>query len=737
MAAEGHKFGTFGGVFTPSMLTIFGVIMFMLSGFVVGQAGVWAAVSMVALASGITFLTGLSISAISTNTAVRGGGAYFLISRSLGAEFGGAIGIALYAAQALSVPFYVLGFVEALTRAFPAAADYYFSISLATASVILVLAYFGAEWAIRVQYAIFAVLLVAIVSFMGGGIADWDAAVFAQNTAPAFTEGHDYWIVFAIFFPAVTGIMAGVNMSGDLKDPGKSLPVGTLAAVVVGFVVYVAQMIIIGGSQSRTMMLERPFETLLSQAMFGIELPVILGVFAATVSSAIGSIVGAPRILQALSRDEAFPILGPFAKGSAKSDEPHRALALTALITFGILLVAGDGQSGEGGGGPLIVMAAIITMFFLYTYGMCNLAAFVESFSQNPSFRPRFRYFHWITGLLGTLGCVGAAMLIDPIAALVAVAIIIGIYFYVRTRVLDMAFGDARRGFIYSRVRNYLLTLRGMRAHPKNWRPTILAFSGNPATRLPLLEYAQWLEAGRGIVTLATVVQGDFEEDAARRQATMEELRRFVADNDVQAFPEVVVSPDLDIGIELVLQAHSIGPIKPNVVLMGWSEKRERAARFSRRLRAARALGMSLLALYRPMERPSEKRIDIWWRGQENGHLMAILAHLMVNNHAWRGARVRILRHIGDEALRVEARTELHRLCEAARVDFEIVVVDDDRPSVEVIHHQSADARLVMLGFSPPTAADSDTWHASITRLLDGMPTTMLVCSNGEADLFA
>lgn len=719
------------------MLTIFGVIMFMLSGFVVGQAGVWAAVGMVALASGITFLTGLSISAISTNTAVRGGGAYFLISRSLGPEFGGAIGLALYAAQALSVPFYVLGFVEALTRAFPAAYDYYFSISLLTASVILVLAYFGAEWAIRVQYGIFAVLIVAIISFMSGGIAEWDAATFAANTMPTYTEGHDYWIVFAIFFPAVTGIMAGVNMSGDLKDPGRSLPLGTLAAVAVGFVVYVAQMIVIGGSQERTAMIERPFETLLSQAMFGIELPVILGVFAATVSSAIGSIVGAPRILQALARDEAFPILKPFAKGSGDGDEPRNALVLTALMTFGILLLAGGGSASDESS-PLVVMAAIITMFFLYTYGMCNLAAFVESVSQNPSFRPRFRFFHWTTGLLGTLGCVGAAMLIDPIAAVVAVAIIIGIYFYVRTRVLDMAFGDARRGFIYSRVRNYLLTLRGMRPHPKNWRPTILAFSGNPATRLPLIEFAQWLEAGRGLVTLATVVQGDFERDAAERDRALDELSQFIRDNDVSAFPEVVVSPQLDTGIEVVLQAHSIGPIKPNVVLMGWSEKGDRAARFSRRLRAARALGMSLLTIYRcPSPAHEERRVDIWWRGQENGHLMAILAHLLINNHQWRGTRVRVLRHIGDETLREEASAELHRLREAARVDFEVVVVADDLPSVDVIHRESGDARLVMLGFSPPDADDSEVWHASTTRLLAGLPTTMLVCSTGEADLFA
>jgi nucleotide-binding universal stress UspA family protein len=482
-------------------------------------------------------------------------------------------------------------------------------------------------------------------------------------------------------------------------------------------------------------MVGQPFETLLGQALFGVELPVIMGVIAATLSSAIGSIVGAPRILQALARDEAFPLLGVFGKGAQRGDEPHRALVLTTIVTIGVLVIAGDG-SREGGGSPLTVMAAIITMFFLYTYGMCNLAAFVESFGQNPSFRPRFRFFHWTTALCGTVGCVGAALLIDPVAAVASVAIIAGAYFYVRTRVLDMAFGDARRGFIYSRVRNYLLTLRHMKPHPKNWRPTILAFSGNPETRLSLVEFAQWLEAGRGIVTLATIVEGDFEKDADQRTEALSKLVEFIEVNGVDAFPEVVVTPHLEDGIELVLQAHSIGPIKPNVVLMGWTQKPDRAVRFTRHIRSARALGMSVLALSRGQSGEG-RRVDIWWRGQENGHLMVILTHLLIHNHGWRGTRVRILRRVEDESARVESVADLERLRAAARVDFEVRVVVDERPIQAVIHDQSRDARLVMLGFSPPGVEESKAWQASMNVLLGGLPTTMLVCSTGEADLYA
>jgi amino acid transporter len=186
--------------------------------------------------------------------------------------------------------------------------------------------------------------------------------------------------------------MAGVNMSGDLKNPGRSIPLGTVAAVIVGFLVYGIQILLCGGAQTRDQLLTSSFETLCNQAIFGTNFLVVAGVFAATLSSAIGSFLGAPRVLQAVAKDRLIPSIRLFARGSSRGDEPHRALWLTLSITVAIIFWAGKDSQG----GAFNILAAVVTMFFLYTYGMINLAAFVESFAGNPSFRPRFKYYHWI-----------------------------------------------------------------------------------------------------------------------------------------------------------------------------------------------------------------------------------------------------------------------------------------------------------------------------------------------------
>ena len=217
LSPTGGRFGTFAGVFTPCTLTILGVIMFLRFGFVVGQAGLWSALAVVACAKVITVLTTLSLSAIATNTEVKGGGAYFLISRSLGVEFGGAIGLVFFLAQAISVAMYVNGFAEAINETFPAG-DLQI-IATATNIAVFICVFIGAGWTIRLQYGILAVLVASLVSFYWGAIAAFDSTVFAANLTPHYSEGENFFTVFALFFPAVTGVMAGANMSGDLKDP--------------------------------------------------------------------------------------------------------------------------------------------------------------------------------------------------------------------------------------------------------------------------------------------------------------------------------------------------------------------------------------------------------------------------------------------------------------------------------------------------------------------------------------
>jgi amino acid transporter len=754
-----NKFGTFSGVFTPSILTILGVIMFMRANFVTGQAGILGAIAILVIAKLITFATSLSIAAISTNMQVRGGGAYYMISRVLGPEFGGAIGIALFLALTLSVPFYFLGFVEALCCSYPQCAPYFQAIGLVAALVFFLISWVGAGWALKAQVGIMVVLVLSIVAFLGGAAVNFSAETFAANWGsldlaeasvqalqaekPELFKGLKalgFMALFAIYFPAVTGVATGVNMSGDLKDPTTSIPRGTFAAVAVGFLVYLAQILLCGGAFDRMTLITEPYAVLQDRALLGMGLFVMLGVFAATLSSALGSYLSAPRVLQAVSRDPVLTFLRPFAKGTVKGDEPRRALILVGIATVIVLVISGNGE----GGGALNAIASVVTMFFLYTYGMINFAAFIEAFGKNPSFRPRFRYFHWMTALLGTIGCVGVAFAINVGAAAAAIVVIGALYWYVRTQQLKATFGDARRGFVYTAARNRLLQLAEMPEDLRNWRPTVLVFSGNPASREALVSHAVWMESGRGIVILANVLQGTVEEHGRLRETAVRQLREWCREKNIQAFPMAIVAESIGTGVEMLLQTAAIGPIRPNVTAFGWTVSPEGAQAMLTHLRLAAAMNMCL-AVIKASDRcvlpapRKRKRIDLWWRGQRNGAAMLMLAYLMSCNWEWARTTIRILRMVPKEAGREPAREALQQLLDTARVEAETLVLVDDRPFAEVLHEHSRDASCLFLGFELPEADPTCevTWHALYERFLEGMPTAVLVHSRHTEELLA
>ena len=733
-AVPGNQFGVFGGVFTPSILTILGAIMFMRTGLVVGQAGVLSAVLILLAAKAITTLTSLSISAISTNTKVGGGGAYFLISRALGPAYGGAIGLALFLAQAFSVPFYILAMVEALVLVFPSASDLFMEVGIGVAVVLFIINQIGASWAIRAQYGILAVLTLSIATFLGGSLLSFDVATLEANWDPVYTDGTNFWVMFALFFPAVTGIMAGVNMSGDLKDPGHAIPRGTIAAVLVGGAVYLLQIVITGGATARSELIGRPYESLLEHALFGMGWMVVAGVLAATLSSALGSFLGAPRILQALARDSIFPGLSFFGRGSGDGDEPRRGLWLTLAMTLIVLMIAGDGS----GGVALNAVAAVLTMFFLYTYGMVNMAAFVEHFSANPSFRPSFRFFHWSTALFGAVGCFGAALLVNPAADIGALIVILLLFAYARRRDLETRFGDSMRGFYYARVRRNLTKLAGEPIHPKSWRPTTLVLSGHPERRATLATFAEWFGSERGIVTLAQVVIGEVEDGIDEGDDARAALDSYITQRGMVAFPEVIVAPHFDEALTTLIQSHSIGPLKPNLVMFGWPTQAERARIFARHMRLVRGLGKSsIICIDRGLpERKRDMKIDIWWRSGANGSLMVILAYLLTLNWHWQSATLRIFRLVGEGEDVATAEAELNALISAGRVHAEMRTLQGQELRHAVYAH-SRDSDVVFMGYSPPDDESAiERWEA-MDYVTAGLPTTILVMSNGEADLFS
>ena len=529
-------------------------------------------------------------------------------------------------------------------------------------------------------------------------------------------------------------------MSGDLKDPAKSIPNGTFMALAVAFVVYLALALLAGGAVDRAQLIATPYESLKENALFGQGLIVAAGVFAASLSSALGSYLGAPRILQAVSRDDILGFLTPFAKGTAKGDEPRRALILTAIMTFLVLLWAGNGQSTDGESDPLDAVANILTMFFLYTYGMTNWAAFIEAIGRNPSFRPRFQYFHWLTALLGAISCVGVALLIDPVSAVIAALIVALLLWYITTRELKTSFGDARRGLVYSSLRSNLLKLSDMDEDPKNWRPTILVFSGNPASREALVTFSVWLESGRGLVLMANVLVGELNKCLEERREAIKQLKFFCKEKSIQAFPVIAVDKNVDTSISFLLQSTSIGPIRPNLVMFGWTTNTDRFGQLAQHLRNAETLGISqVLTRDRGVPRTrGKKRIDVWWRGQENGGLMVILAHLLTRNWEWMRSTIRVIRVVDSDAERAAAEQDLQNLIDQARVKAQAVaVVSEGKAFSWILYEESKDADCVFLGMELPTQGQEGKWHKSYQELLKGLPTTLLINSVGVECMFA
>ena len=721
--AKGNSFSTFGGVFTPCVLTILGVIMFLRFGYVVGHAGVFTALLIVLASNVITTLTSLSLSAIATNTRVEGGGAYFLISRSLGPEFGGAIGVVFYAAQTLSVAMYVIGFSEAFIVLLPDGTSPILVASL-TNLVVSVCVWIGAGWTIKVQMLILASVVISLVSFFAGAVDQFSTETLAQNWTTDFTGGESFWTIFALFFPAVTGIMAGANMSGDLKDPAKSIPRGTLLAVLVTASVYLLMGIVLGGSTDRQNLTGN---NLVVSEVAAIPALITLGVFAATLSSALGSMMGAPRILQSLAKDRIFLQLVPFGT-SGRDGEPRRAVLVTASIAQVAILTA-----------DLNSIAPLITMAFLVTYGLLNLATFYEAITNNPSYRPQFRYCNSLTSLAGAIGCGLVMLLIDWRWALLASGLVAALHYYLTQADVNAKWGDLGSGILFERTRRNLLKLEDSLYHPKNWRPFVLAFSGTGFKRPYLVVFGSWLTRETGVLALAQVIAGELDNQSERLTNQESILHSMIKDRKLAAFPAVVVANDYTAGVQALVQCQGLGRLRPNVVLMGCPLSADRMVVFGALLRNLERLDRSVVVLRQTDDSASEDvapfgTVDVWWRGRANGDLMVLLAHLMLSHPTWRGRKLRLLRVVQNRSAIEEVQSHLDRLLREARIVGKTKVVVSENP-IQAIQTTSHNAAFVYLGMATPEEGEDEEFLNRIETLVGDLPRVALVRSAGGMNL--
>ena len=705
---------TFGGVFTPSILTILGVIMYLRFGWVVGNVGLISTLLIVTLSTAITFLTALSIAAIATDQRVRIGGAYYMISRSLGIESGGAIGIPLYIAQALSVALYTVGFAESVVGVFP---ELDFKIvGLVTTVAVAVLAIISAKAAIRAQYFIMFGIALSLLSLLFGSPIE-QSNIEMWGAADRHSEG--FWTVFAVFFPAVTGIMAGVNMSGDLEDPARSIPRGTFAAIGVGYLIYMILPVILANRADALTLIEDPL-IMRKMAYWGDA--ILIGVWGATLSSAVGSILGAPRVLQALARDGVLPKwLRWLGRGDGKDDSPRMGTVLTLVVALCAVYL-----------GNLNIIAPILTMFFLTTYGVLNITAGIEQLLQSPSFRPKFKV-HWSLSLLGALGCISVMFLINAIATGIAFIFVIVIYIWLERRELESAWGDVRRGIWMALTRAGLMRM-SVETEAKTWRPHPLVLSGAPTKRFHLIEFASSLTHNRGILTISTVLTN--QNISSERQNKMEQkIRDFLSKRSIQGLVRVTSASNPFEGGKKLVDSYGLGALVPNTIILGNSENDDYIDEYCDMITHFNQLQRNVVVINYNKEKEfgNRKVIDIWWGGlQGNGGLMILLAYLLQSSRAWWDTKVRVKMVVNDEKAAKNAQENLNNILKRVRIDAKAeVLVSGEKPFNQILQESSGDADLVFLGMAEPDEKFS-TYYQNIQKRLKNLPTTVMVLAAEE-----
>ena len=541
---EPVKFGTFGGVFTPNVLTILGVIMYLRLGWVVGQVGFLGAVAIIVLAKSVTICTGLSMSSITTNIRIGAGGAYSIISKSLGLEAGGSIGIPLYIAQTLSAALYIIGFTEGWLRVFPDHAP--LVVSSVAWAILLTISYISAQFAIRIQFIIMTIMGLSIVSFFATPATSVEPFLWVKSPEPDV----GFWQVYAIFFPAVTGIMAGANMSGDLKEPRKAIPFGTMGAIAVTLIIYIAIAFI-------ATMVSTP-EELLSNQMVMVDKAfwgpiVIAGIMGATFSSALGSMLGAPRLLQALAEHKTVPFHKKLAVKTA-SNEPRNAIIVTGIFIELALLT-----------GNLDALASLITMFFLITYGMLNLVVFIQQSMKIISFRPTFKV-HRLIPFVGALACLFMMFLINPTFSVVALLTIIMTYVWLVRRELEADWGDIRGGIFMTLAERMTRIAEKFPQHQISWKPDLLVPIEDPKLWAGSLLFIKDIISPAGSMFAFTVENNPEDKEESRN--ALYELLTPLQEQNLIINGIVLEDKSFLHGASLVVQTLRGGAFRPNLLFL-------------------------------------------------------------------------------------------------------------------------------------------------------------------------
>ncbi|CAF1157859.1 unnamed protein product, partial [Didymodactylos carnosus] len=761
--------GTILGVYLPCVQNIFGKLFWL-----VGIGGALQALL-------ITLLTAISMAAIATNGIVPAGGAYFMISRSLGPEFGGAVGILFYLGNTFASSMYIVGAVEIIVKYMcpekcrlfgddvekPSVAFNHYRI-YGTILVLLIggCVLLGIRFVSKIAPISLVAVLVSILAIYAGVIKssfnppDLPICVVGSNPPhliksnvlrndvrryckrdkfctnsdnsseicplyaaicnkstntlcndenlmshyrregeiEAGVKGDDtfevvaqeittFLILVGIYFPSVTGIMAGSNRSGDLRDPGRSIPRGTISAILTTSAIYLSNVIFMAACARGILLRDKFGDSINKQLVVAVlawpnKWVIMVGAFCSTVGAALQTLTGAPRLLQAVAKDDLIPILQPLAKSFR--GEPVRSLMLTLFICeCGVLIADVD------------KLTALLSMFFIMCYGFVNLACALQTILKSPSWRPRFRFYHWLLSLIGLFLCITIMFIASWYFALIAMLIALVIYKYIEYKGAEKEWGDGVRGLSMSAARYALFRLDEAQPHTKNWRPQLLAFIGSQRNendntyelRHPrLMNFLYQLKAGRGFVVAASIVEGDYldkhEDIAPLRKLIKAEL---IAAK-VQGFAEVLAARDAEDGISALIQTEGLGALRPNTIVLCWPVNWKKdyesytAEAFVRTIAIAETRNCAVIVPKNIDNFPDNKQIqegtiDIWWIIHDGG-LLFLIAFLLKRTKVWAKCRLRLFTVAQLEDNSVEMKKDLEQYMYQLRIEAEVDVVE-------------------------------------------------------------
>ena len=707
--AKSKKFGTFSGVFTPSILTILGVIMYLRFPTIIGQAGLINTIGIIVVAHIISITTSLSVASLSTDKTVKTGGTYFMISRSLGLPIGGTLGWSLFVGLSFSVSLYLIGFAESFLSYWDFDSGIN-SIRITGTIILLVvttITFISTSLAIKSQYFIMAAIVLSLISIFFG---HHEFSPEKVNLKP-MADAAPFMILFGIFFPAVTGFEAGVSMSGDLKDAKKSLPLGAMAAVAVGFLVYIGLAFFYAFTVDAEALRND------SQILFKIALVpslVSVGIWAATVESTLGSILGAPRILQAIAMDKIAP--KAFAKGTGKANEPRNALLLAfAIAEIGILI------------GELDVIARIVSMFFITTYAFLNLASAIESWSSSD-FRPAFKIPRFVS-ILGAVSAFVVMILLDFVALTGAVVVLGLLFFYLTRKELVLESGDAWSSFWTNLAKKALLKLTREKTNTRNWRPNIVLFSGAENARPYLIELGLVMSGKLGALT-------NFELICEPKSLSSSKPAKVAKDAkaELNFFKRQFTCSSVESGIKAVTSVYGFSGFEPNTIMMGWSRETNNADFFADILTDCKKKNLNAVFLDYDKKVGFGKKecIDIWWNGK--GRHLSFSLNLMrfvLSDKEWRDAVIRILIVNNDNTLTDKLYRNTKSLLVEKRIEAEVKVISDEfgsRNLETIVSSESANTDLVVLGLSQRVNTYTGKYIESVNRISQ-LPSSILILS--------